>query len=79
MRQQVTECIHRCRFFEEPMCCTHPTFDGGKAYSGCIISWDDRNGIPEKCPLRNEDLTYSLFTKEEAELIKTFKKEWRQK
>lgn len=53
----VNTCIYGCDFYSstsDGMECGHPYFDDKNSYDRMII---DRTGkIPEKCPLRKEEL-----------------------
>jgi len=67
IENKITNCYHSCWFFGtsmDGMQCNHPIWKDKGAYSNMIISHDNcKNGnIPEKCPLRIEDLviTYKL-------------------
>ena len=51
--------MHSCDFYGNSMDgmeCNHPYFDKKDAYDNMIISQSDRGKIPEKCPLRKENL-----------------------
>ena len=57
----VKGCYHECTFFStdaDGMKCKHPFFDDKDAYENMIITQQNsRDGsIPEKCPLRIEDV-----------------------
>ena len=59
---KITECYHSCPFFGnsmDGMQCNHSYWEDRDAYENMIITqYNSRNGnIPEKCPLRNEQLT----------------------
>ena len=48
-----------CLFFRNTMDgmeCGHPYYDDKEAYKNHIIDIDNRHGIPDKCPLRRDDL-----------------------
>ena len=54
------ECIHHCPLFivtMDGMECLHPYFLDKPTYDCMIISQTDYGRIPDKCPLRKEDLT----------------------
>ena len=60
--KNITDCYHSCSFFGtgmDGMRCEHPYWKDKSAYDNMIITQDNsRNGkIPEKCPLRKEELT----------------------
>ena len=62
MEKEITKCYHSCPFFGNSMDgmeCNHPYWKDKGSYENMIITQDNsRDGkIPEKCPLRNEDLT----------------------
>jgi 5'(3')-deoxyribonucleotidase len=58
-----TVSINRCQscpFFsteEKIMMCSHPYWSDKPIYSGAIITHDNKDGIPELCPLREQRLT----------------------
>ena len=57
----VDKCFHGCWFFNvsmDGMECNHPYWRDKKPYENMIITQgNSRDGkIPEKCPLRNENL-----------------------
>lgn len=57
----ITECCRSCLFFRvsmDGMECGHPYWKDKGAYENMIITQDNSVGgkIPDKCPLRNEDL-----------------------
>ena len=58
------ECIHHCPFFGSSMDgmeCHHPYFDDlENPYDCMIITQNDYGKIPEKCPLRKEDLMETI-------------------
>lgn len=59
---KITGCYHSCSFYGnsmDGMQCNHPYWEDKGAYVNMIITQDNsRDGnIPEKCPLRNEQLT----------------------
>ena len=62
---EINTCYHSCPFFGvsmDGMNCNHPYWEEKSAYSDMIITQDNsRDGkIPEKCPLRNEQLTITF-------------------
>lgn len=59
---EIKECGHGCPFFGnsmDGMQCDHPYWIGKDAYANMIINQDNIYGgrVPEKCPLKSEDLT----------------------
>jgi len=53
----IKSCIKRCQFYGasmDGMECRHPFWDNKGAYENMIISHNDPNGIPLRCPLRTE-------------------------
>ena len=59
---KITGCYHSCSFFGnsmDGMQCNHPYWKDKGAYENMIITQvNSRDGkIPEKCPLKNEQLT----------------------
>ena len=71
--KEINKCYHSCPFWAnsmDGMFCNHPYWDDKEAWSNMFISQDNsRNGkIPEKCPLRKEELTINyklVFIKKE--------------
>lgn len=69
MKQQVTitKCIHQCPFYQtsmQEMNCNHPAWAGADPYDNMIITQENgREGFPEKCPLRKEELTITYKLK----------------
>jgi hypothetical protein len=64
----VIGCYHSCPFFGtsmDGMECHHPYWKDKESYAGTIITQDNSRDckIPEKCPLRTEELTitYKLY------------------
>lgn len=57
----IKKCIYQCPFYHRSMDgmeCVHPYFDDKEAYENMIITQENGiNFIPEKCPLRKEELT----------------------
>ena len=68
IKKEVTSCFYNCTFFGKSvdgMECQHPYFKDKEPYSNMIITHENsRDTIPEKCPLRKEQLviTYELRT-----------------
>lgn len=68
---KITKCGHYCPFFNgnDIMSCFHPYWDDKGSYDNCIINQDNIYGnnpkLPEKCPMKIEDLTiiYKLDNK----------------
>jgi len=62
-KNKITKCYHSCPFFASPpmdgMECNHPYWESKGAFDNMIITQSNsRDGkIPEKCPLRKEQLT----------------------
>lgn len=58
---KVTICYHQCPFFGnsmDGMYCGHPYWEDKEVYANMIIDHDNsHHGVPEKCPLRNGQLT----------------------
>jgi len=56
----VKSCYNECDFFRstnDGMSCNHPHFKNCSPYSNMIISQQNSRGkLPEKCPLRQEEL-----------------------
>lgn len=70
---KITRCYRSCPFFGnsmDGMQCNHPYWEGKGAYANMIITHDNsRDGnIPEKCPLKTEQLTsvYKLTRKQKS-------------
>lgn len=60
--RKISGCQNRCPFFNSTMDgmeCVHPYWEDKNGYDNMIITQQNsRNGkVPEKCPLRIEDLT----------------------
>lgn len=58
MEIKVINCRYSCPFFgfeEKMMICKHPYWNDKRPYENLIIEHNDK--IPEKCPLRKENLT----------------------
>lgn len=59
---EINSCYHDCPFFGtsmDGMECNHPYWEDKGAYENMIITQDNSGygKIPEKCPLRNDELT----------------------
>jgi len=64
MKQEIFiyRCYHNCTFFETEqggvMYCNHPYFEDKSSSESYIINHDNsKNTVPDKCPLRESDLT----------------------
>jgi len=68
IKKEITSCFHNCTFHNKSMDgmeCGHPYFKDKGAYENMIITQENSmNKIPEKCPLKQEQLviTYELHT-----------------
>lgn len=64
--EKIKDCFHSCPFFGNSMDgmeCNHPYWKDKGAYENMIITRNNNDGnVPEKCPLRDEQLiiTYKL-------------------
>jgi hypothetical protein len=57
---KIMRCMYRCPFYTtegQVMACNHPFWKTKEPYDNYIITQENgRDSIPEKCPLRKEDL-----------------------
>ena len=62
----IISCFYDCPFFgksSDGMQCDHPYFKDKGAYDNIIITNENsKDGVPEQCPLKKEDLVFTYKT-----------------